>query len=142
MSFRTVGEDPIFHDPDDELEASGVSMKPDRTIGLRMKRKYEKYLAPFPDDPTHSLYKNVDILYPFLVVEAKRESNTPGFRAIEAQTAFPIRRFLKLQDNLRKTSKMNLDPLVWFFAFQGEEWRLYAATLDYNEDNKVVGSSK
>lgn len=68
-------------------------------------------------------------------MEAKREDNAPGFRAVEAQTAFPIRRFLKVQNALRRALSKSLDPLVWFFAYQGEGWRLYAGTL---EDSKVV----
>ena len=69
------------------------------------------------------------MLYPFLVLEAKREDDAPGFRSVERQTAFPLRRFLKLQDTLRKASSKSLDPLVWFFAYQGEVWRLYAGTI-------------
>jgi hypothetical protein len=74
-------------------------------------------------------------MYPFLVLEAKRENGAPGFRSVEAQTAFPIRRFLRIQDELQRASNIELDPLVWFFAFQGEEWRLYSAILD---ENKLV----
>ena len=69
------------------------------------------------------------ILYPFLVLEAKREDDAPGFRSVERQTAFPLRRFLKIQDALQKAGTKNLDPLVWFFAYQGEIWRFYAGTL-------------
>jgi hypothetical protein len=107
-------------------------MIPDAVIGLRKGAKYQEHIASFPVQLTHSPLKGVDtMIYPFLVVEAKRERTTPGFRSIETQTAFPIRRFLKLQIDLQKHSQCDLDPLVWFFAYQGEVWRLYAATYDY-----------
>jgi hypothetical protein len=52
---------------------------------------------------------------------------------VETQTAFPIRRFLKIQEKLRIARPMGLNPLVWFFACQGETWRLYAATIKGNQ---------
>jgi hypothetical protein len=70
------------------------------------------------------------MLYPFLIIEAKKEYKAPGFRYLEMQTAFPIRRLLKVQEVLRASSGADLDPLVWFFGYQGEEWRLYAGVLD------------
>jgi hypothetical protein len=110
-------------------------MRPDRVVGLSRTNKFRKLIASCPPELTDSPIKGMHILYPFVVMEAKREVDAPGFRAVEAQTAFPIRRFLKLQDALRKALSKSLDPLVWFFAYQGEGWRLYAGIL---EDSKVV----
>lgn len=110
-------------------------MRPDRIVGLRLKEQYRPFFASNSLDITHSPIEGRSILYPFLVVEAKREDNAPGFRYVEAQTSFPIRRLLKIQDDLRNAHCSNLNPLVWFFAFQGEEWRLYAGTL---KDSSVV----
>lgn len=105
-------------------------MQPDRFIGLRLDRRYREHLGSLVVELTSRPHEDRDLFYPFLVVEAKREADAPGFIAIEAQTAFPIRRFLKLQDELQKASQMNHDPLVWFLAFRGDELRLYAGTLD------------
>lgn len=110
-------------------------MKPDRVIGLSMTDRYRSYIGSFPVELSHSPVKGRQLLYPFIVLEAKRENGAPGFRSVEAQTAFPIRRFLRIQDELQRASETELDPLVWFFAFQGEEWRLYSAILD---DKKLV----
>lgn len=108
-------------------------MKPDRIIGLSMNDRYRRYTESFFVELSHSPVRNFQLIYPFLVLEAKRENAAPGFRSVEAQTAFPIRRFLKIQDELKTASGIELDPLVWFFAFQGEEWRLYSAILDKNK---------
>ena len=86
----------------------------------------------------HSPVKGDDSMaYPFLVLEAKRAKAAPGFRSIEAQTAFPLRRFLRIQEDLKEACQADFDPLVWFFAYQGEDWRLSAATI---HDRKTVGS--
>ena len=106
-------------------------MKPDRVIGLSMNDRYRGHIRSFPVNLSHSpVRKWQHLIYPFLVLEAKRENDAPGFRYVETQTAFPIRRFLRIQDELHTASGVKIVPLVWFFAFQGEEWRLHAAILD------------
>ncbi|PMD30617.1 hypothetical protein L207DRAFT_573440 [Hyaloscypha variabilis F] len=126
----------VSHDPQDDLENSGVPMKADRVIGLSMNNRYQGYIRSFPVELSHSPVINRRLLmYPFLVLEAKRENDAPGFRYVETQTAFPIRRFLRIQDELQSASGIKFFPLVWFFAFQGEGWRLHAAILD---DEKMV----
>jgi len=134
--FHTSSSQRVSHEPEDGLEKSSIPMAPDRVIGLSINARYRKAVALFPKDFTHCPIEDIKLLYPFLVIEAKREKDAPGFRSIESQTAFPIRRFLKIQDYLRKARYINIDPLVWFFAYQGDDWRLYAATLD---GNQVVG---
>lgn len=129
--FGYAKERNITHALEDvDLQHSGVSMQPDRVIGLR---------APpqLPHNPTHFPIKGGQLLLPFLVLEAKREVDAPGFKAIQYQTAFPIRRFLKAQHDLRNGNQSSETCLVWFFAYQGEQWRLQASTY---EDNKVVRS--
>jgi len=136
MTFNSELCHEVSHHPDDHLEGSGIPMRPDRVVGLRKTAKYKEYISSCPPYLTHYPIKQKDILYPFLVVEAKKESNTPGFKSIERQTAFPVRRFLKIQDDLRNARRTScLDHLVWFFAYQGENWRLYAGTY---KDSKVV----
>jgi hypothetical protein len=138
QSFKMRTNVTVSHDPEDNLDSSRVSMIPDTVIGLRKSAKYEEHIASFPVELTYAPLKGIgSLIYPFLVIEAKRENISPGFRSIETQTAFPIRRFLKVQDSLRKASRIGLDPLVWFFAYQGEVWRLYAATYDDEQDQVV-----
>ena len=119
----------VTHDPDDHFDKRGIPMHPDRVVGLSRTRRFQNAIASSPLELNHFPVTGMDILYPFLVLEAKREDDAPGFRAVERQTAFPLRRFLRLQDALQKACSKNLDPLVWFFAYQGEVWRLYAGTL-------------
>lgn len=131
----------VGHDPKDRLEGSGISMEPDRTVGLSMREKYQRCIRSLPHGLAHCPMRDKEQpLYPFLVIEAKKEQDAPGFRSVEVQTAFPIRRFLMIQHDLRTISQGTLHPLVWFLAFQGEEWRVYAATLD--ERKRVVRLSR
>jgi hypothetical protein len=112
-------------------------MTPGRIIALRLDRRYT---ARLNSSLVHSPLNDADSAsYPFLVIEAKKEHEASGFRAIEAQTAFPIRRFLKLQLALRTESKVEHDPLVWFLAFRGDEGRLYAGALDDETVVRLMG---
>jgi hypothetical protein len=105
-------------------------MHPDLVMGLRRTERFRGYLSSNPLDLPHCPVANSKILYPFMVFEAKREGYRDGFRGIEDQTAFPLYRLLKVQDRLRNASRSTFDPLVWFFGYQGDVWRLYAAILD------------
>jgi hypothetical protein len=120
----------VSHEPEDNLTKKGISMKPDRVFGLsRTKRLQESIEECVMVNLVHDPVKEDNMVYPFLVLEAKREKKPPGFRSVEAQTAFCIRRFLRIQEDLRTSCQSDFDPLVWFFAYQGDEWRLYAAVI-------------
>lgn len=133
MTFNSAINHEVSHNPDDGLENSNIPMRPDRIVGLRMTTKDQSYIASFLPSLTCCPIKQRDILYPFLVVKAKKDSETLGFKSIERQTAFPIRRFLQIQDDLRAIRRSDLDHLVWFFAYQGENWRLYAGVYTDSE---------
>ncbi|KAF2250070.1 hypothetical protein BU26DRAFT_518526 [Trematosphaeria pertusa] len=116
---------------DDALQHLSVPMKPDRVIGLRPTSRINHCIAAAPRHLSHCPIRGRNIVYPFLVIEAKKEEDAPGFRAIQKQTAFPVRRLLQAQNDLRSVCGVDCEPfLVWFFAYQGEEWRLYAGTLE------------
>ncbi len=71
--------------------------------------------------------KSGQLLFPFLVIEAKSESGE-GFNFCGRQTALPIWKMLKIQEELQSQSKRSLEyggPLVWYIAYRGEAWRLY-----------------
>jgi hypothetical protein len=102
-----------------------------------MNQKYSEYIGLYPSYLEHCPVVGKRLIHPFLVVEAKQEFQAPGFRFIEVQTAFVIRRLLKSQDKLCRDKSLDLDPLVWFFAYRGDVWRLYAGVI---EEEKVVSA--
>jgi hypothetical protein len=115
-------------------------MTPDRIVGLKKTSKIREYInSSLMNNLFHDPVEGDDLIYPFLVIEAKRERNAPGFRSVERQTAFPIRRLLRVQEDLRRARQSeSFDPLVWFFANQGEEWRVYAATMHNGKSVRIL----
>lgn len=78
------------------------------------------------------------IKFPFLILEAKSEIQSPGFGAVEKQTAFPIKRLVDIQKNLRRRGKELAErALVWFLAFIGDEWRVYACMPNGDETVRI-----
>ncbi|KAF1849717.1 uncharacterized protein K460DRAFT_399830 [Cucurbitaria berberidis CBS 394.84] len=126
--FDFAKEEVFYHALNDNLENLSISMKPDRVIGLRAPSYIPQNVTFFP-------VKARRILLPFLVVEAKKEDGVPGFRAIQYQTAFPVRRLLKAQNDLLGREVSAEPCLVWFFGYQGEQWRLHAGT--YRNDRRI-----
>jgi hypothetical protein len=123
VAFCSVENTPITYAAEDDLSCSRVSMKPDRVIGLRAPPDISQSDALFPAKGRGSL------MLPFLVMEAKREKAAPGFQSILYQTAFPVRRFLKAQHDIESRDAASEPCLVWLLAYQGEQWRLHAGTL-------------
>jgi hypothetical protein len=132
-----------------------IKKQPDRIHGLQLTHNFDRLLeaAYAHDEPerypprtigdvinTTVTSHNVGdpLLFPFLVLEAKRDKDGQSFQQIELQTAFPIRNMLKLQYDLAKTPGNNREvpggPLVWFMANRGEEWRVYGAVINEEED--------
>ncbi|CAI6338264.1 unnamed protein product [Periconia digitata] len=143
--FKYLTEEVVKHsntnEHDNYLKTRNIPMKPDGIVGLNITPGIRDCLSRCQWSLENKPLNGKDMIYPFLVIEAKKAIHPPGFRSIERQTAFPIRRFLHIQDELRNKS---LDycyepPLVWFFAYQGEEWRLYAGVLPSREMS-VAGS--
>ncbi|KAH6865283.1 hypothetical protein BKA58DRAFT_463010 [Alternaria rosae] len=121
---KTIKEELISHVSGDNLDSTNISMRPDAVIGLRSPSSIAR-------NETHYPAKNRPNLFlPFLVIEAKKEKDAPGFRSIQYQTAFPVRRFLMAQSDIDSRDDTSEPCLVWFFAYQGEQWRLHAGTLD------------
>ena len=122
-----------------ELLGCGVKeRKPDRVFGLEKTTMFDKYVsAKENENLRHSPFVDGRILYPFLIIEAKSEKGSPGFDSIESQTAFPIRTLLQLQDKLALHTGIAINPLLWFLANQGDEWRVYAAVVD---NSRFVGN--
>ncbi|OQV10921.1 hypothetical protein CLAIMM_14842 [Cladophialophora immunda] len=139
LLFETALGQAISHGQDDDLDGYSISMTPDRVVGLRLNGRYRRYIGAAPSQLMHTCLKEKSsLLYPFLVLEAKREQDAPGFQSIGQQTAFPIRRMLQTQQSLLQKAAESIseppeylvDPLVWFLCNQGEIWRLYAAVIE------------
>ena len=81
-----------------------------------------------------------ELLFPFLVLEAKSGSSDSDWNAIQMQTAFPIKTFLDAQNRLKvatgQQSKWESGPLVWFFANRGRDWRVSIAYIEYEQSKK------
>ena len=129
--FDSVKETEMTHAIGDDLEHLSISMKPDRVIGLHCPSRMSGTGPYFP-------LKKSRVLLPFMIVEAKREKSAPGFRAIQYQTAFAVRRLLKAQNEFLNNEGSGEPCLVWFFANQGEQWRLHGCTY---ENDHVVSSN-
>lgn len=132
--FEGTGEEFVEYDQRDGLKGRRVPRrKPDQVFGLARTPSLDVYArAESLRGLRHSPFSNIDLLYPFLICEAKSEGGGLGFESIEAQTAFPLRTCLKLQEDLRQRSGVQLNPFVWFMSYQGDEWRV-AACMIYAE---------
>ena len=101
-------------------------------------RLIEETIASTPFRPAGT---DVDVMFPFLVLEAKAEKFNGGFSTALTQSAFAIRALLNLQLNLKKAagkdSQWEHGPLVWFFTNCGEQWRVNAAYVDENSNGEI-----
>lgn len=131
-------QDVVVHDDPQSKKRS-----PDRVFGLRNTRNFEDYLSqPFLHRPTGTAGPEVrdlvrttpfkeqsePLLFPFLLLEAKSESSSAGFDSIQAQSALPLMKLLKLQEELKELVLNNEEchSLVWFLANRGDYWKVYA----------------
>ncbi|KAL3429084.1 hypothetical protein BDV09DRAFT_190431 [Aspergillus tetrazonus] len=87
--------------------------RPDRVIGLGRTVELEHLLTANPSVPATVMEDGMEmqVYFPFLVLEAKSEKNSVGFESIERQTVFPIRAMLGLQQSLEAASNVQFDPL-------------------------------
>lgn len=131
MLFAGTVEEYVEYDPSDDLEKHHVPRRrPDSVFGLARTPSLNVYArAHSLSGLRHSPFSKRDLFYPFLICEAKSEGGGPGFESIELQTAFPIRTCLKLQEDLRERSGVQMNPLVWFMSYQGDEWRVAACII-------------
>jgi hypothetical protein len=83
-----------------------------------------------PDIVDTRFKKSSSPSFPFLLLEARPEHGCPDFTSIEEQSAFPLRTLLNIQNNVPTTPEARFEPLVWFMANQGDEWRTYACIPD------------
>ncbi|CAG5166119.1 uncharacterized protein ALTATR162_LOCUS6885 [Alternaria atra] len=139
-----------------ETNSNAVTKEPDRVHGLQSTASLEKLLQQrsgaqslLNSEPSQRLADilqtscNPDdsgkrLLFPFLVMEAKRGRQGGDFDEVEIQTAHPIRHLLVLQWELHQNEfnqmKMPGGPLAWFLANVGEIWRVYGCYVDPSGD--------
>jgi hypothetical protein len=128
--FTDRSDTTVLYHPEDQLTEKGIPQRqPDRIFGLQHTNTLKELL---PDSRLlrHSPFRDGLVSYPFLIVEAKSEKGSPGFESVERQSAFPIRTLVKLQKSLQRIRNVPINPLVWFMANQGDEWRVYACIVD------------
>lgn len=142
--FADRADDFVLHQDSMELLGCGVKeRRPDRIFGLENTAMFDRYISNKENERfRHSPFADGKVLYPFLVIEAKSEKGSPGFESIESQTAFPIRSLLQLQDRLARHSEIEMNPLLWFLANQGDEWRVYAAVMNSSKFVSISPSNR
>ncbi|KAF7179454.1 hypothetical protein CNMCM7691_008387 [Aspergillus felis] len=159
--FYEIGTNPLFDDRaqefvvyDELLRSQLPKQGPDRVLGLQNTRNLDSLLlspvrpdlAKQRDDTVSDILKTTPfksqadpLLFPFLLLEAKSETSSSGFDAIQVQSAFPIYALLKLQEELRSyvdwsSGEERFEPLVWFLASRGDQWKVYGAHLENGAD--------
>jgi hypothetical protein len=127
-----------------DAEESIKRRRPDRILGFQetgsFSRRLEKYdlVAGQPEheaglqtiwdtvESTILNHKGRPLLFPFLIIEAKSR-NGASFDDCNRQSALPILKMLKVQEDLQRKSQLALEyggPLVWYIAYRGEDWHL------------------
>jgi hypothetical protein len=145
----------VFADRADDLIIHGGAAaselrprKPDRVYGLQQTKRFDQMLETVTSTIQKHTQKRFDItpfgerkdpiIFPFLISESKTERGD-SFDSCERQTAFPIWKLLKLQEELQNLSKRLTNehggPLAWFDSNRGEDWRVYGCYTNVDEDN-------
>lgn len=159
MLFSNRAEAAIKHYPALEIAAQPGRLKkyeaPDRVYGLKQTDNF-KILLDSTDSRSlmtstrRTLRETIEyspfgpegepLLYPFLIMEAK-PSNSAGRAEVDMQTAFCIKRLLKLQYDLRAATgddtQWSTGPLVWFLNWRGESWDISAGFPETQPDINV-----
>jgi hypothetical protein len=151
-----VGTDPVFEDRVEEMIILEQRVKkllpklrkmPDLVFGLRQPAALKGVLDALRINEASDLRCNPfsisedPIIFPFFILEAKAEQSSYGFHEAHIQTAFPILTLLQLQESVRVKASGSLSdqhPLVWYFAYRGDYWRVYGSYITDNAHKKYV----
>ncbi|KAL5048569.1 hypothetical protein BDW71DRAFT_205268 [Aspergillus fruticulosus] len=138
-----------------------TGIRPDLVVGLANNPKSSKLLgAPSKDDPEKKvgevlksdIFANMGnpanmnegsgMIFPFLVLEAKRASAPDSLESIARQMALPAYEMLRMQSCLLADSTASQIggrlPRVWLVSFKGQCWRLYVATVEQEKNGEYV----
>jgi hypothetical protein len=133
-----------FDSSENNSKVSIKRRRPDRILGFRetgnFSRRLEKYNLMAGQSENEAGLKTIwetvestvlnhkgnSLLFPFLLIEAKSR-NGASFEDCNRQSALPILKMLKIQEDLQRKSQITLEyggPLVWYIAYRGEDWHL------------------
>lgn len=132
-------------------------LRPDLVVGLFKGHKASKILnAPARIDPRKRVggvikpdifaKEGADVghdggmIFPFLVLEAKRPKAPDSLEDMERQMALPAYEMLRTQKRLLENSTAvpanDRLPKVWLVSFKAQIWKLYVATTERDEDDE------
>lgn len=132
-------------------------LRPDLVVGLYNGLKTSRILnAPARLDPRKwvgtviepdifakkdaKIKKNSGMIFPFLVLEAKRAKAPDSLEDMERQMALPAYEMLRTQKRLLESSTAvqanDRLPRVWLVSFKAQIWKLYVATTERDEDDE------
>ncbi|KAL9105555.1 MAG: hypothetical protein Q9227_009299 [Pyrenula ochraceoflavens] len=145
--FDERADEEITYDSAEDLKLP--VQRPDRIYGLQETRNFQEVLSRiFSTSPEHNNFRvspfrsqTKPLLFPFLLLEAKKESSLNGFEHAQLQSALPLRALLKLQRNLRdrcQYSTSDLEPFVWFLSNRGDTWKVYGGYVDNAQQDAPV----
>lgn len=147
--FDFHAEEYIQHNP--EIARLRVrDEKPDRVIGLRKTHKFADLLSQQSGDrKLETIIRScpfrkrrsahTELIFPFLILEAKSEKSGSSWTDVQRQTACSIVTLLQIQQELAdsvKQPKDTLEPLVWFLSHKGEHWRVAAGVTDNSKGRR------
>jgi hypothetical protein len=161
--FSTRADEMMSFDfSENRCEEKLKNRRPDRILGFQetnsLSRRFSQYdlmAGQLGDDPALKIlwetvestvlnHKGNALFFPFLVIEAKSR-NGASFDACNIQTAQPILKMLKIQEDLQAKSQMTLEyggPLLWYIAYRGEDWRLSACYISEKPDEHLYVSMR
>lgn len=110
-------------------------LEPDHIAGLQQHRFNQHMENPWvkaqlQDQPV----RDDNMIFPFMIAEAKKEDGD-AWDYTYFQTVFPIYTMLSVQwrlvsANIANGHLLDFDPIVWFYAYRGQHWKLHLAYLD------------
>ncbi len=152
--FSTRADEMMFDHSENRSDEQLSKRRPDRLLGFQetnsLRRRLDQnnlMVGQLGDDADPKIlwetvestvlnHKGNALLYPFLVIEAKSRTGA-SFDKCNMQTAQPILKLLKIQEDLQAQSQMTLEyggPFIWYIAYRGEDWRLSVCYTSENSD--------
>ena len=139
--FDFHAEEYIQHNPS-VASLRGRAEKPDRIIGLRKTKRFDRLLSRKNDhgEVVGSTIRSCPfkrsaalLIFPFLVLEAKSEKAGSSGTGVQVQAACSIVTLIQIQQDLADSAKRPddiLEPMVWFLTNKGEHWTVAAGVID------------
>ncbi|KAL2847205.1 hypothetical protein BJY01DRAFT_246979 [Aspergillus pseudoustus] len=133
-------------------------VRPDLVVGLYNGRKWKKILASpsraQPDKRVEDVIRcdifarhgdssgdsHGSMIFPFLILEAKRARAQDSLEDIERQMALPAYEMLRTQSRLLESCTApgvsKRLPRVWLVSVKAQNWKLYIATIGQDKDGE------